>query len=124
MEVSNRKPAGPEEKLDQLQKKKQFLLDSIQKIEDIEDDMKSALWKELKVRLTAKLHGLDEILHNFDAQNVTETIRTGALGAKRVVIEILAFEEFVKSKDMLEEQLVKIRSAIEELGGSAKPKRT
>ena len=107
MEVSSRKPASQENELPRLQQRADFLRKSIRRIVEIEGDLKSALWQEIKNRMSSTIKSIDDQLYDFDRLDVAITDRKiyGLLGQKKNAVNVLAIEEFANSKANFESDL-------------------
>lgn len=119
MEVSNRKPADPEIKLENLEQEADFYRKSIHRIESIEDEMKGELWKEIKDRLGSLIKSIDDQEYQYAKGKKTVVSLDCLLGQKAAAIDVLSIEEFVKSKKDFEDRLDRVKEKIGNLAKSA-----
>lgn len=115
MEVSNRRPADPEIKAGTLQQEAAYYRKAIARIEAMEEELESEIWKEIKERMTALVKSIDDQEYQYAKGEKIKCSLDCLLGQKAAAIDVLSVEEFVKSKGQFETKLKEIEEKIGKL---------
>ena len=119
MDVSNRRPAEPEVKIDTLEANAEGYRKALERIDAIEDELKGELWKMIKERGTAIVKSVDDQEYQYAKGGKLSTSLDCLLGQKAAAIDFLAIEEFVKSRKLIEARLVEVEDKIAKLSKSS-----
>ena len=122
MEVSNRKPASPETRIEQLERDLKVYRNMLAKINAAKIDFKSELWDIVKQAVQKRIDTVNqdqEALALPSAVHAPDRVYWFGMGQKACASEILAIEAIYSSTEKFEKKIEELKRGIDELKRSA-----
>lgn len=107
-----RKKVNSSKRIDELKKRRNWLMSELDNIESIENDVNSALWKRLENRCSQDYDIIEDQLANHERLSDVEL--RSILGERRKIVQLMSVKNCISLKEKWQEELVSIKNKIKE----------
>lgn len=107
-----RKKENTGKKIEELKKRRNFLIEELENIKELEEGVNSPLWKKLEAKCSTDF---DEIENNLSKHtNFSDAQIRSFLGERKKIVDIMSVKNCISMRERFEVELTSIKEKIRE----------